>query len=363
LASRVNPVGYAYSYFYFTDANHNLVLDPGEIPSLQFGYTYNIDPENPGALFSPNVNDKNLKPTMTDELTLGFEHALRADLAVGGTFIYRNIHDIPETRIFVVDEATGVTRLATRDDYVLSQTVNEILPNGRPSGPIPVYDLRDGLTPTGGALYTNGDREQDYKGITLFINKRLANRWSARGNFTYADWSWKIGPQYKRYDDPTDVVGDDLGFADGNDAYFEQSGSNKSDVLVGSKWSFNLNGLYQVAPDRPWGFNLGASIDGRQGYISPPVARVSGSVGRRNVQLDRDLEAFRNPSVIVLNAHLDKDFSFGDTRLVLSLDGFNLTNESTVLQRERNSRSTRAYGINEVLSPRVLRVGATLRFR
>ncbi|HEY9014444.1 MAG TPA: hypothetical protein VIM84_05235, partial [Gemmatimonadales bacterium] len=97
--------------------------------------------------------------------------------------------------------------------------------------------------------------------------------------------------------------------------------------------------------------------------ISPPVARIGGSVGRRNVQLTNDLEDFRNPSVVVFNAHLDKDFSLGNTRLVLSLDGFNLTNESTILQRERNSRVTRAYRANEALSPRVLRVGATLRFR
>jgi hypothetical protein len=363
LASRVNPIGYAYAYFYFADANGNLVLDQNELGSLQFGYTYNIDPDAPGALFSPNVNDRNLKPTMTDEITVGFEHALRTDLAVGTTLIYRNVHDIPESRIFVVDDATGATRLATRDDYVVSQTITQTLPNGRSSGPITVYDLRDGLTPTGGALYTNGDREQDYKGVTLFINKRLANRWSARGNFTYADWNWKIGPEYRRFADPTDEISDDLGFSDNDDAFFEQSGSNKSNVLVGSKWSFNVNGLYQVAPDRPWGFNFGASVDGRQGYISPPYAQVGGTVGRRSVQLTPDIEAFRNKDVVVLNAHLDKDFAFGDTRLVLSLDGFNLTNESTTLQVERNARVSRANRVNEALSPRVLRVGATLRFR
>lgn len=363
LASRVNPVGYAYSYFYFADANGNLVLDPSEIASLEFGYTYNIDPENPAALFSPNVNDKNLKPAMTDELTFGFEHALRTDLALGLTLTYRNIHDIPETRVFVIDES-GSTRLATREDWVVVNTINETLPNGQSSGPIPVYDLRDGLTPTGGRLYTNGDREQDYKGVTLSLNKRLSNRWSARGNFTYADWNWKIGPQYRRYEDPTGVVGDDLGFADGNDVFAERSSGNKTDVLVGGKWAFNVNGLYQIAPDRPWGFNLGASVDGRQGYISPPYRQVGSSVGRRNVQLASDLEAFRNPSVVVFNAHLDKDVSFGETKVIFSLDGFNLTNESTVLQVERNARSgDRTYDANEVLSPRVLRVGATVRFR
>jgi len=146
--------------------------------------------------------------------------------------------------------------------------------------------------------------------------------------------------------------------------FFEQSGSNKADILVGARWSFNLNGLYQVAPERPWGFNLGASVDGREGYISPPYVRQGGSVGRRNVQLTEDIGDFRNDNVYVFNAHLDKDFAFGDTRLILSLDGFNLTNQDTVLQVERNARAgSRTYDVNESLSPRVFRAGATIRLR
>jgi Carboxypeptidase regulatory-like domain len=364
LSSRVNPIGYSYAYFYFNDVNHNLRLDPSEVSSLQFGYTYNIDPNNPSALISPNVNSKNLKPILTDEVALGFDHELRADLALSFTATYRNIHDIPELRTFVVDE-TGATRLATRPDWVVDHFVNQPLPNGQTSGPIPVYALRDGLTPTGGALFVNGDRKEDYKGATISLNKRLANRWSLRGNFTYADWTWKVGPQYRLYADPTNVVADPLGYADrSGDVYAEVgSGSQKADIFVGAKWSFSVNGLYQVAPDRPWGFNAGGSVEGREGYISPPYVRESGPLGRRNVQLTSDLEAFRNPSVVVVNGHLDKDVSFGDAKLNLAIDGFNLTNRSYVLQRERNARSTRAYGINETLSPRVFRFGATVRFR
>ncbi|HEY2739199.1 MAG TPA: hypothetical protein VGK45_12405, partial [Thermoanaerobaculia bacterium] len=205
---------------------------------------------------------------------------------------------------------------------------------------------------------------QDYKGINLALNKRLANNWSLRGNFTYADWTWKVGPQYKLYADPTNVVSDSLGYADRNgDIFVEQSSGNKSDILIGSRWSFNVNGLYQVAPDRPWGFNVGGSLDGREGYVSPPYARESGAFGHRNVQLTTDLGAFRNPNVVVLDGHIDKDFSFGDTKLNLAIDGFNLTNRSYVLQRERDAFVTRAYAVNETLSPRVFRVGATIRFR
>jgi hypothetical protein len=361
LASRVNPIGYSYAYFYFTDANGNLVLDPGEYPSLEFGYTYNIDPDNPAALLTPNVNDPNLEPYKTDEVSFGIEHAFRSNLAGGLTLTYRNVFDIPEARLLITDDATGQTRLATRGDYVQTSTVTGTLPNGR-TGSAAVYNLRDGLSSTGGTFYTNGDREQDYFGVTASFTRRLVNHWSMRGHVSWNDWNWKIGPEFRKYDDPTDVVTDSLGYADGDDPFAEQSGSNKSNVLSGSRWSFNLSGLYQVAPQRPWGFNAGLAVTGREGFASTPYVRRSGGAGRRDVQLTGDFDEFRNPDVVVVDGHLDKEFSFGETAFVLSVDGFNLSNEDYVLQRERDLGTTRANAINETLSPRVFRVGATFRF-
>jgi hypothetical protein len=358
LATRVNPIGYNYAYFYFEDANHNLILDPGEVGSLQFAYTYNIDPNNPTAV--PNVNDPNLKPTLTDEITFGVDQGFGNNLAVSLNLTYRNVHDIPEARIFVLDEA-GNTRLATRDDWVQVGTVTGTLPNGQ-TVTKPYYDLRDGLTPTGGSFYTNGDRKQRYLGATLSLTKRLADRWSFRGHVTYNDWKWQIGPQYRKYDDPTNTITDLTGFADDPSVFFEKEGGNKGDVFTGSRWSFNMNGIYQIAPDRPWGFNIAANVTGREGYITPPYIRKSGVVGSRNIQL-AGIDEFRNPNVYVFDARIDKDFHFNDFNLTLSVDGFNLTNESYVLQRERNVNAGRFYEANERLSPRVFRLGATLRFR
>ncbi len=359
LATRVNPLGYNYAYFYFEDTNHNLILDPNEVGSLQFAYTYNIDPNNPTGV--PNVNDRNLGPTLTDEVTLGIDQGIGANMALGLNVTYRNIHDIPEVRTFVVDDATGQTRLATRDDWVQAGTITATLPNGQ-TVTKPYYDLRDGLTPTGGTLYTNGDRKQRYLGATLSLTKRLANNWSFRGHFTYADWNWVIGPEFKKYDNPTDTLYDSLGFADDPSIFFEHEGGNKSDVFTGSRWSFNLNGIYQVAPERPWGFNLAANFTGREGYITPPYVRKGTSVGSQNIQL-APIDEFRNPDIYVLDGRIDKDFHFNDFNLTLSLDGFNLLNKTYVLQRERDAFAGRFYEPNEELSPRVFRLGATVRFR
>ncbi len=364
IIGRVNPLGYSYAYFYFTDANNNLRLDPGETPSLSFAYAVGIDPSNPGSLVSANVTDRNLKPMITDEITLGADHSLRDDLGIGITFTLRNVRDITEQRVLVTDES-GAVRVATRDDYVLSDPVSGILPNGQPSGEVAVYDLREGLTPTGGTLLTNGDREIQYRGVTVTFDKRLANRWSLSGNATWNDWKWKIGPQFRRFDDPTNVISDANGYSDDPGVYFEQSGgSNKDDVFVSGRWSYHLDGIYQVAPDHPWGFNVGGSIDGREGYIFPPSIRAGGSVGGRNVQLTNKVDAFRLGNVQVLNGHLDKDFAFGDVHAVVSLDGFNLTNDNVVLQRDRAADAEgQTYQPLEALSPRVFRVGVTLRFR
>jgi hypothetical protein len=120
--------------------------------------------------------------------------------------------------------------------------------------------------------------------------------------------------------------------------------------------------VYEVAPDRPWGFSVGATLEGRQGYVSAPYQRVSGPLGRRQVQLGA-IDQFRNDDLRVLNLHLDKEFKFDPISVVVAVDGFNMTNEDVILQRERRLNIGRANSVDEVLSPRVFRVGATIRFR
>jgi hypothetical protein len=382
LASRVSPLGYSYAYFYFVDANNNLLLDDAERNSLYFGYAVGINETNPSSLVPPNVNDKNLGPALTDEVTLGFEQGFGANFAGGLTLTFRNVHEIPETRVLVLDDATGQVRLATRNDYVIADTgcpapdpsdpeppdPDDIctFPNGQVVPEFGVYDLRPGLN-SSGRFYTNGDREQDYLGTTLSFSRRLANRWSLRGHFTYADWKWKIGDEYRFYDDPTNVISDDVGFSDDEDIYVESGGTGKTSTYLNSRWNYNVNGLYQVAPERSWGFNMAASVTGREGFVSPPLIRVGSDRGlpQRTVQLTGNLDDYRTPDVFLLDARIDKDFAFSDFTLNVGIDGFNLTNAHYVLQRDLDVSAVQASRnqILEVLSPRVFRLGATLRFR
>ena len=129
--------------------------------------------------------------------------------------------------------------------------------------------------------------------------------------------------------------------------------------MLNSAWSFNVNGIYQVAPDRPWGFNLGGSVTGREGYPSPPF--LGGTA--RNIQTTADVDEFRHEDIISVDARIEKEFAFDQFGLTLSLDGFNLLDEQPVLQVQRNLAASNANVILERLSPRVFRWGVKVSFR
>ena len=366
--SRLNPTGtYIYAGFYFVDANQNLILDDSEIPSLNSPYYYNFDPSDPSAAFlTASITDPDLDPTMTTELSAGIDHILNPNLVVAATVTMRNIDDITEARLLVRD-GTGAVRPANRDDWaLLGQTVCATgctLPDGSTVSNVPVYSL-DGVSSTGGRFLTTGDREQDYLGLTVTAEKRMANGWRLNGHFTISDWDWDIGPEFQFFDDPTDTTRDnsELNFGDGNDpvAQLSANSGDKADVWSGARWSFNVNALYQVAPNSGWGgLNVGASITGREGYASPVYAPATGPT--RRVQL-AGFDEFRNDDILTFDVRVEKDFQLGDARFTVGLDGFNILNDDATLQRTRNLVTGNANFVREALSPRVFRLGVKFRF-
>ncbi|HEX4621736.1 MAG TPA: hypothetical protein VH208_09235, partial [Myxococcaceae bacterium] len=145
---------------------------------------------------------------------------------------------------------------------------------------------------------------------------------------------------------------------------------------INSKWSFAVNGLYQIAPDRPWGFNVAGNLTGRQGYpdpywisISPTHTSVpSTATGGEQVQIGA-ADSNRLDNIIDFDARIEKEFTFQNFGLTLGVDCFNLFNEAFVLQRQGRFTGSaapvplNAGFVNEVLSPRIFRFGARLSFK
>jgi hypothetical protein len=139
--------------------------------------------------------------------------------------------------------------------------------------------------------------------------------------------------------------------------------------------------MYQVAPDRAWGFNVAAALNGHQGYVEPYFlyhAKRDGFTNSHNTNVlaSNKADAVRLDDVHVLDLRVEKEFKFDRVGLTLGVDCFNALNTGTVLQRQRritginqhtgssgsNVNSNQADWLYETLSPRIFRLGATISF-
>jgi len=381
---QVNPLGFTTLQAWYDDANGNNFFDPGEDYSLASASGF--DPNDPGSLTSPNEVDPSYSPELTDEVLLGVEHAFRPEFVVGLDLTYRKVQDSRVLRPFIIDE-TGTKRLATVDDYVPSNAVCSVadpncdgfvrsngadvpnLPDGTPWS-AQFFGYRPGITDAGGDLLTNADSTRDYKGAALTFTKRLADRWMARGYLQYGKADWKRGSQDRRYDNPTDQQGGFDGTADdpnGGLYVVQSAGSGPfENVFVQANWSANVNGLYQVAPDRPWGFNIAGNLFARQGYplLYSWTETLPQGLGNVTASSVRTVDQFRSDNIYDLDLRIEKDMAFSDNLSgILSLDAFNVLNGNFVMGRDVSLDTPQANFVTQTLSPRIYRLGFRLNWR
>jgi len=404
VASWLNPLA-APSYAYFYSFAEGIGAVP--VSSIDFSrgilfYSGNVNP-NTGGLLQSNAVDSDLEAPLTDEILVGVEHALLPEFVVGVNLTYRRISGILEAETLVFDSddpysaanLNSVGRLHRRSDYVPGvaganhpiasggnsrnvrvcdnaacttshiESVPLITPDGKPYN-LNYYTLRSDLSTRNGSFLENGDREQEYKGASVVFNKRLANHWMLRGNVTFADWTWSKVPT-SEVENPTVLLGG--GNREG-DAVLQGSGTGsgaKGGIYINSKWAYSVNGLYQVVPERPWGFNVALNLTGRQGYPIPYFQRVTTDANQQNasynIQVSSRPDTYRLDDIHIVDARVEKEFTFSDFGLTLGVDVFNLFNEAYVLQRNQRLAQTTSDFVREVVSPRVLRFGARLSFR
>lgn len=387
-ANPLYPGSYVYGYFY----NNGYTFDPDDfVPNGAVSGNY--DPRNGGLLVSSAI-DPNLDAPTTDELLFSVEHALLPEFVVGLNLTYRIYTDILDAERLVFDgdafalgNLDSVGRRHRRDDYVPVNRTGT-LPDGRQYN-ITYYELRPGVSTRNGNILENSDREQEYQGISLVLNKRLANRWMMRGNFSWQDWTWD-SPDSEN-EDPTMMLPNlsSAAIPDGAEVV-QGSGTgsgSKGNIFINSNWSYSLNAMYQIAPDQPWGFNLAGNLWGREGY--PLIyferfnrATIQPSAFGTPVVIE-DIGDRRYEDIHMLDLRLEKEFTFSDLGLTLGVDVFNVFNEATIQQRQGrlhacnefnaagNACTTNRSGgssstgdhVLEVTSPRIFRIGARLSFR
>jgi hypothetical protein len=354
--------GYSYLAFYWDDANHDNRVQRGEVDfgSGQQGF-YNIDPGNPTSSEVFNETDPNFEAGVTDEIILGGDYELSQDLVVGLAYTYRTYEGVGFT------PGIGLTPA----DFTAQQTtVSGIYSDFNvPGSPITLttYRFNDTL-PSGTRLQNRGDYEQTYNGIEATLNKRLSNRWMARASFAWNDWTQDLTSQNACVN-PNNTLSTPFG------AFCPQSGEivaprsagsgAKAGIFINSEWAVNLSGMYQL----PMDFNIAANVYGRQGYPYPkwvfinPDAGNPGSsnFGTRNMVVG-NLDDERHEDIWTVDMRLEKIISLKPLTVALAADVFNVFNSDYILQRNGRMNQSTFNRIDEVIAPRVLRLGARLTF-
>ncbi|HSY51301.1 MAG TPA: TonB-dependent receptor [Thermoanaerobaculia bacterium] len=360
---------YALESYYYNDLNGNFAADPGEID-------FAAGPLRPlpatTAATSRTRYASNLKAPHTDEVTLGLERELMSDFSVGVNGTYRKLSDFIGT---VGEHTQGAGDYYSSADYVLAPNpITAKLPNGTTVSE-PYYLLKPGdAAPIFSVIRNTPGYYQNYKGLEFTATKRLANRWMLRGNFTLQDWTQHVSAA--AIVDPSLLRSGTTGcnVCNGTEVLVQSTGSgSKGNVYINSKWAASLTGSYQIPVIES---SLGFNLNDRQGYALPYVANVRTTTGEgtKAVLLESQTDAFRDSNVTELDLRLAKDIRLSRVGLTISLDGFNMLNANTILQRNVSSvcsgttaaatctAASTSNHVAEVLSPRVYRLGARISF-
>jgi hypothetical protein len=370
----------AYAYYAWNDANHDNLVQPGEVDTsgdgFQRGRGYN--PQAPGdALLPVSLLDSDLRAPRTDEIIVGVEHELLPAFTVGVNYTHRKYTGEVYGPLDAFDPNTGYR--FSHSDYEQYATLTGTTPDGVAYSE-PVYRIKesvlDGLglcthdatgvicqAPAGSFFVNRRDFRTTYDGAELVLTKRLTNRWMARGSFVYNDNRQHVdGP--RACVDPTNLL---LIFGQGNAQTCRNGdlvavrGGNRKAVFLNSKWQVNLLGQYQL----PMGFAVAANMFGRQGY---PInwyrqAPESGTDGLSRFVGVVPAGASRYENVFELDFRVEKTIQItSSATATLSADLFNVTNENTVLQRQNRLELGNTNEIREIQSPRIWRFGARIAF-
>lgn len=365
-ANLINPT-FSYTGVVFNYANQNgdRVITPNEFTGGPFYYGGLSGPTfgqaELQAFLDANKISPDLKNSSNMEYLVGFERQIAADVSVSAQFTHRDYRD---TTVIVPD---GISQA----DYAPAGTFSRNTVLG--SFSVPYYTLavaQDGST----ILRNINDYKTSYNGIDLAVRRRMAKNFMVNGSVTLQRQKAK----YDGGDSAGFYIGDggisgltfpfdptNLPFLNDQPYAFAPGGSGKSGVYPYSEWQVKLNGVYQF----PYDISVGAFARYQQGYPYVLFATISDSTLGAALGTTRHLimvEPFgsrRFDNIFTLDLQFEKSFDFGTAgRLAVSANLFNVTNTNTIIRRNRSVTSSSLNNVDELISPRALRIGARYSF-
>ncbi len=317
-------------------------------PSNPFFLVY-LDPATGNAVSEPyqvsaggsvHSMDPDIKHPRMDQAILGIQHELFPNFSVGVTGIYRRNENFIDDVLTDTSGWTAVTRPDPGPDGITGNTDDP--------GRTLTYYRQDSDSANNRFLVTNpADGYRQYRGVEFTAEKRFSNRWMLQASWVTSKIEGNLNNTGNfgnsvEYDNPNV----DPRFQPFRDGRLTNDNTHLGKVL----------GMVQG----PFGV-----------VASTAFFYTSGQTFTRTVRqrIDRFREIFAEPrgsqrfdARVQLDGKLEKQFGLGDRRrLGVTLEGFNLMNSTTVINRTTRSGSTyfRPTALNQA---RRFRVGAVLRF-
>jgi hypothetical protein len=304
-----------------------------------------------------------MKNQRDNEFVLGIDHELAPDLAIGAAYTFRNSKNFTYTPLLSAACAVGSECSIIRPEQYVPGT--DLSARGYT---VSRFTAPGALVAAGGngRYRTNFEGyTRQYNGLEFTAKKRMANRWMANLALSYNNWTEDYA------DDNRVNIGLANGTGSGNPTRTDTGplvdGGPVSILSGGSgKASFYSSFQWQVYADAavtlPASFSFSTAIFGRQGGIYPiNITNALGADGSQRI-LAGAVDGTRYDNLWNLDFRLARNTKIGRVTITPSVELFNALNSGVVLSRARNAASATLGRVEEVISPRILRIGARLSF-
>lgn len=350
------------------DSSGNIIADVSAAQEFRWG---GYDYFNPQATGTPRFTvDDSVGSYYINEVLVTLEREILPDFGAALDFTYRKFTNSNWNLRW---DGSDKSTIESKDTYVQAGTVPSHV------GPISMKEAAGKPYYLWKAGYFNyyfryltqrPDFYQDYMGLELRLTKRMSNKWMMNASATLQTEKVHFGD--RGYLDPQNI------WAHDNRIYAPSmgGGSGKISMRVFSHWLVKLSGLYQL----PLDFNISFAFNARQGHVlHENVTFVDYSAPNpRDQAVDVDLDYFgklRLPVFWNLNLRAEKLIRVADTgKIYIMADLFNAFNQSHENRRydpyhgtyyahdQRLATNPTDNLINEVLNPRIIRLGVRFQF-
>ena len=336
----------------------NGLSDPREINVNSPAYGNNVDLAHPGVFNTNNKVSTSLSAPRTQEFMAGIDRELMPNFGVSATYTYRYMNN------FLWNPANGVTSASYTQAGTFTGTFANVgtvaIPYYKASGVLPGYTAEN-----------RPDYHQRYMSLELSATKRMSNHWMGRFGFASTSWNeYFDAPDAILDKTPTPYASGEYAntqlagpLVNGGPVVVRTTGSGKSNIyLLPPKYQITANGLYQF----PWGINAGANLVMRQGYGEPwnrsNVPTGDPVKNAKTLMLTSTVDEFRLDPVASFDVRAEKMFKFGTTSLAFDFDVFNVFNAATTLGYQYDARLTTYNTVQEIMQPRIARLGVRFFF-